>query len=336
MSVTAVTGWSGLVSVDKPAGVTSHDVVTRVRARLTSPGAGHLGTLDPSATGLLVVALGAATRAIRVWQGGLKTYEARLRFGVTTDSHDLDGRVLETRDASGLDETRVRDATGAFVGPLLQIPPMVSALKVGGERLHALARRGVVVERAPRSITVHRWDWTAFALPEATFRVTCSGGTYVRTLAHDLGHSLGPGAALVSLRRTRSEPFDVARSVPLAALETLPADQVLERAGTPLDQALAVLPAVVLDEDAVLRIGAGGRPPLDQPAPEPPDPPLGVVFRDARGVALALGERLSDPRRPGHALAAPRVVFPWAVRGGQPRDSTADGQVSEPRAGAGR
>ncbi|HUK63616.1 MAG TPA: tRNA pseudouridine(55) synthase TruB, partial [Dongiaceae bacterium] len=235
--MTGVGGWSGLVSIDKPAGVTSHDVVTRVRARLASPGAGHLGTLDPAATGLLVVALGAATRAIRVWQGGTKTYEARVRFGVTTDSHDLAGRVLETRDPSGLDEIRVRDAARAFVGPLLQIPPMVSAIKVGGERLHALARRGVVVERAPRPITVHGWEWTEFALPEAAFRVTCSGGTYVRTLAHDLGRSLGVGAALGALRRTRSEPFDLGRAVPLAALDTLSAAAVVERAGKPLAEA---------------------------------------------------------------------------------------------------
>jgi tRNA pseudouridine55 synthase len=315
VSVAVVTGWSGLLSVDKPAGVTSHDVVARVRARLGSPGAGHLGTLDPAATGLLVVALGAATRAIRVWQGGAKTYEARLRFGVTTDSHDLDGRVLETRDAAGLDEPRVRDEARAFVGPLHQVPPMVSALKVGGERLHALARRGLVVERAPRSITVHRWEWLEFALPEASFRVTCSGGTYVRTLAHDLGRTLGPGAALVQLRRTRSEPFDLEHSVALAALETLSAATVIERAGTPLDRALEVLPGVTLDDEAAWRLSAGGRPALDEPAPVSPDPPLGVVFRDRRGVALALGQRLPDPRRPGLALAAPRVVFPWAARG---------------------
>ncbi|MFI5370363.1 MAG: tRNA pseudouridine(55) synthase TruB [Candidatus Eisenbacteria bacterium] len=317
--MTPHTTWSGLVAVDKPSGPTSHDVVARVRDRLASPGAGHLGTLDPSATGLLLIALGAATRAIRVWQGGTKTYEATLRFGVVTDSQDLDGRVLETHDATGLDESRVRAATAALVGERTQVPPMVSALKIGGERLHALARRGVMLERAPRRVTVHAWEWLGFAWPEARFRVTCSGGTYVRTLAHDLGRSLGVGAAIGSLRRIRSEPFGLERAVPLAMLEEWSADQVLARAGIPLDQALEVLPAVVLDETGATTLGMGGRPPIDGAPPTTPDPPLAVVFRDRGGRALALGERRPDPARPGRALAAAHVVFPWAVRTGAGR-----------------
>ncbi|NOT34378.1 MAG: tRNA pseudouridine(55) synthase TruB, partial [Candidatus Eisenbacteria bacterium] len=256
----ATLDWHGLVSIDKPIGITSHDAVAKLRRRLASPGAGHLGTLDPAASGLLVVALGAATRAVTVWQGGTKTYEATMRFGVTTASQDLDGEVLETRDAAGLSETQVREASRAFVGALEQVPPMVSALKVGGRRLHELARRGVEVERSPRSVHVRSWEWLGFELPEARFRIVCSGGTYVRTLAHDLGNALGCGAALAALRRTRSEPFGIDRAVSMRDLDELPVAEVLARSGVPLDQALVVLPAVTLDAAGVAAIGVGGRP----------------------------------------------------------------------------
>lgn len=306
----------GLIGIDKPTGPTSHDVVLRVRRRLGSPGAGHLGTLDPAASGLLVVALGAATRALMVWQGGEKTYQATLRLGVITASQDLAGEVLERRPVT-VDEAGLRAASKALTGDLLQVPPMVSALKVGGERLHALARRGLEVERAARPVRVEEWTWLGFALPEASFRVRCSAGTYVRTLAHDLGLALGCGAALASLRRLRSEPFGLDHAVTLEELETCPPQAVLERAGTPLSEALAVLPSVTLEAAAAARLGAGGR-----PAVEPAGAPIGagprsVVMRDAGGLPLALGELRGDPVAPGRVLACPRVVFPWAGREGR-------------------
>jgi tRNA pseudouridine55 synthase len=304
----------GLLGIDKPPGVTSHDVVVRVRRRLSSPGAGHLGTLDPDASGLLVVALGAATRAIQVWQGGEKTYEATLRLGVITRSQDLTGEVIEERPVT-VNEARIRAASRTLVGDIDQVPPMVSALKVGGQRLHALARRGIEVDRVPRRVHVSAWEWFGFALPEATFRVRCSAGTYVRTLAHDLGLLLGTGAAIRSLRRLRSEPFDLARAVTLRELDERPAEEVLRRAGTPLDLALAMLPGVTLDTAAAAAVGAGGRPSL-----EAADAPIAagsrsVAFRGAAGEVLALGELRADPDRPGRVLACPQVVFPWAVRG---------------------
>lgn len=319
--------WHGLLALDKPSGVTSHDVVARVRRRLASPGAGHLGTLDPAATGLLVVALGAATRAIPVWQGGAKTYEGACRFGVITSTQDLQGEVLETRDASPLSENAVRAASRAFEGTIAQVPPMVSAIKVGGRRLHALARRGLEVERAPRSVEVHAWEWLGFELPGARFRIRCSGGTYVRTLVHDLGLALGPGAALASLRRLRSEPFGLERSVTMRDLDELAPEAVLERAGLPLDRALEVLPAIVLDEAAAAAVGAGGRPavdPLDRPVG---GGPRSVVLRDGAGRALALGELAPDPSRAGGALACPHVVFPWAVRTGRDHSPLAERTV---------
>ncbi len=306
----------GLLGIDKPSGVTSHDVVVQVRRRLRSPGAGHLGTLDPGASGLLVVAMGAATRALPLWQGGEKVYEASLTLGVITRSQDLTGEVIERRPVA-VDEARVREAARALTGEIAQVPPMVSALKVGGERLHALARRGIEIERTARRVRVEAWEWREFSLPEARFRVRCSAGTYVRTLVHDLGLALGCGAALASLRRLRSEPFGLERAVTLRELDERAREEVLTHAGTPLAEALAALPAVTLDPAAAASVGAGGR-----PAVEPGSAPVGagprsVVLRDAAGTVLALGELRPDPGQPGRVLACPHVVFPWAVRVGR-------------------
>lgn len=307
--------WAGLLFVDKPAGLTSHDVVDRVRRRLRVKGAGHLGTLDPGASGLLILVLGAATRCAQVWQGGAKTYEATLRLGVETDTQDLQGRVLAERPvAVTADEVRAaaRDLTGAFQ----QVPPMVSALKVEGQRLYKLARRGIEVERRARPVTVHEWQWLGFELPEARFRVVVSSGTYVRTLAHDLGARLGCGAALGSLRRLRSEPFGLERALAWRDLDGLEPAEALARGGLPLAEALRVLPAITLDPAGAAALGHGGNPEV-----EPGTAPLGagprsVAFYGAGDLPLALGELRPAPD-PGRALACPHVVFPWAVRQGR-------------------
>lgn len=306
--------FDGLLVIDKPIGRTSHDLVLEVRRRLASRGAGHLGTLDPGASGLLVVAMGAATRAIPVWQGGEKTYEGRVRFGVVTSTQDLAGQILERHPCESLTAEAIRRESAGLVGDLEQVPPMVSALKVGGERLHRLARRGITVERAARRVRVRSWDWLEWALPEASFRVRCSGGTYVRTLAHDLGAALGCGAALAALRRTRSEPFGLDHAVALADLERLSIAELLERGGIPLDRALEVLPSVTLDEPAAHEVGVGGRPPGVWAGAPVDAGPRSVVMRDPAGRALALGElcRSED----GGIRACPHVVFPWAVRSG--------------------
>ena len=309
--------WSGLLRVDKPTGVTSHDVVDRVRRRLRVKSAGHLGTLDPGASGLLVLVLGAATRCAQVWQTGLKTYEATVRFGVVTSTQDLQGEVLERREVT-LDEWQVREAAAAFTGEIEQVPPMVSALKVGGQRLHRLARRGEVVERDPRRVTVHSWAWLGFALPEASFRVVVSGGTYVRTLAHDLGARLGSGGALKSLRRLRSEPFGLEGAVGLRDLDSAAPEEVLARAGVPLAEALRVLPLVALAEAGAADLGFGRRPTVEPGAAPLRAGPRSVVFFGPGGEPLALGELEPDPARPGAALACPHGVFPWALRLGRP------------------
>ncbi len=313
--------WSGLLAMNKPVGMTSHDVVERVRRRLKAKGAGHLGTLDPGASGLLLVALGAATRCIPVWQRGEKTYEATLRFGVVTSTQDLHGEVLERRPVD-LDEARAREASLAFVGEIDQVPPMASALKRQGERLYRLARRGVEVERAPRRVRISEWTWLSFDLPEARFRIRCSSGTYVRTLAHDLGQRLGCGAALQALCRLRSEPFGLERSATVQDLNERTPEEVLAAGGTPLDQALRGQPAVTLDAAAVERVGHGGRPSLDRAQVEAAGVPLGagprsVVLRAVDGAPLGLGELVPDPGSPGAVQVRPHVIFPWAVREGR-------------------
>jgi tRNA pseudouridine55 synthase len=306
--------FDGLLVIDKPIDRTSHDLVVEVRRRLGSRGAGHLGTLDPGASGLLVVAMGAATRAIPVWQGGEKTYEGRVRFGLVTSTQDLAGEILERHPWENLTVEAIRRESAGRVGDLEQIPPMVSALKVGGERLHRLARRGITVERAARPVRVRSWDWLEWALPEASFRVRCSGGTYVRTLVHDLGAALGCGAALAALRRTRSEPFGLDHSVTLADLECLSTAEVLARGGIPLDRALEVLPSVTLDEPAAHEVGVGGRPQGEWVGAPVGSGPRSVVMRDPAGRALALGELCRSET--GRTRACPHVVFPWAVRSG--------------------
>ena len=306
---------SGLLIVDKPTGVTSHDVIDVVRRRFREKGAGHLGTLDPAASGLLAVALGAATRCVTVWQGGEKTYEATLRLGVTTKTQDTTGEVIHERPVL-VNEDQLREVSRQFEGDLMQVPPMVSALRVGGERLYRLARRGITVEREPRAVHIVSWEWLEFNLPLATFRVRCSGGTYVRTLAHDLGERLGTGAALHALRRVKSAPFDLSRSVTVRELYELDPEVAWSRAGIPLDRALESLPALVLDDSGVRAIGHGGVIELDagQARALPLDgSPRSIVFRDPLGHALALG----DVRADGATWRArPHVVFPWAVREG--------------------
>jgi hypothetical protein len=250
-----------------------------------------------------------------------------------TASQDLEGEVLERRPTEALDPEALYAATPRFVGDIEQIPPMVSALKVGGQRLHRLARQGLTVERAPRPVRVVAWDWLEVGLPEASFRIRCTAGTYVRTLIHDLGLALGTGAALASLRRTRSEPFGLERAVSLADLDHLTIEQALAAAAIPLDQALEVIPEVVLDERAALEIGAGGRPRVARSRAPLGAGPRSVVMRGptagagarrarrhrgyrrraglpARGVPVGGARRPAIERRDrrvGSAVGAPRV-----------------------------
>jgi len=216
----------GLAVVDKPAGVTSHDVVGMLRRRLSERQVGHAGTLDPDATGVLLVGVGRSTRLLRFLTDLGKTYTAEIVFGSTTDSLDSTGVVTGTYDMSGLSPQAVQAAVaGHLTGPILQIPPMVSAVKIDGKRLHELAREGIEVERAPRPVVVHHFVIEPTDDPLVyTAEVKCSKGTYIRTLADDLGRLCGGGAHLRQLRRTAVGSFTVAeaRSPDEVELLTLP------------------------------------------------------------------------------------------------------------------
>lgn len=203
----------GLCVIDKPTGWTSHDVVARARSLFGTRKVGHAGTLDPLATGVLVLGVGRATRLLAFLGGLSKTYVATIRFGIETDSLDADGAVTVTHQMAAPDPDAVAAAAGGLTGELMQVPPMVSALKVDGRRLHQLAREGREVERAPRPVTVTRFDVTPTADPMVCEAVIdCSSGTYVRVLAADLGRRLGGGAHLRGLRRTAVGPFRISEA----------------------------------------------------------------------------------------------------------------------------
>lgn len=209
----------GILIVDKPSGFTSHDIVLFVRRRFGIKKVGHAGTLDPMATGVLVLLLGEATRLSNNLLSDDKEYEGRMMLGVRTDTHDMEGNRLSTRDISGLTEDAVRDAFNGFRGMIMQVPPMVSALKHNGERLYKLARKGIEVERKPRPVTIFDIRIRKIELPDVLFFVHCSKGTYIRKLADDVGEKLRCGAHLTGLRRIRSGRFTIDNAVSFDSLK---------------------------------------------------------------------------------------------------------------------
>ena len=210
---------SGVLLVNKPRDWTSHDVVAFVRSRFNVPKCGHCGTLDPAATGLLVVVLGKFTKLSQKFSGEDKTYEGTILLGTETDSQDMDGNIIRQSDWSGVTEQQLRDTFASFVGDIEQIPPMVSAVKKGGERLYDLARKGQEIEREPKPITIYSIDISRVALPYADFTVSCSKGTYIRTLCADVGARLGCGAALYRLNRLRSGEFSLDDAVDIETIK---------------------------------------------------------------------------------------------------------------------
>ncbi len=212
---------SGVLVVDKPSGPTSFDVVRRVRGLLKVKKAGHTGTLDPIATGVLPVCLGDATKIQGFITEADKEYEACIRLGVATDTQDAAGKVTSERPVPVLSREQLQDALADFTGEIEQLPPMHSARKIAGKRLYELARRGEEIEREPRRVTIDELDLVAWEPPLATVHVRCSRGTYVRTLANDLGEKLGCGGHLKWLRRTRTGPFTLDEAIPLDTLMAL-------------------------------------------------------------------------------------------------------------------
>lgn len=225
--------WDGLLLVDKPAGPTSHDIVDAVRGLFSLPKVGHGGTLDPGATGLLILLLGRATKVSQQIMSTDKVYEGRLELGLTSDTHDADGQLLERRDPSGVTREQLETEFRKWTGDVLQVPPMVSAIKKDGVPLYKMARKGEAIEREPRHLHIFRFELLDFQAPRAGFRVHCSKGTYVRTLCHDVGRGLGCGAVMLNLRRTRSGMFDVKDAVRFEDLVDFDRAQLRDRV-TPL------------------------------------------------------------------------------------------------------
>jgi tRNA pseudouridine55 synthase len=211
---------NGVILVDKPKEWTSFDVVNFVRNRFNVPKVGHCGTLDPAATGLLVLVLGRFTKLSQKFSGEDKVYKATMLIGTETDSHDMDGEVTAENDYSAVAEEQLREVIASFVGEQDQVPPMVSAVKKDGKRLYELARKGVEVEREAKRINIPSIDITRIELPYCDFTVRCSKGTYIRTLCSDIGRKLGCGAALYDLRRTVSGEFSLDDAVTVDTLKT--------------------------------------------------------------------------------------------------------------------
>ncbi len=282
---------NGALVIDKASGMTSHDVVDEVRKRLRTKRVGHGGTLDPDATGILLIGVGKATRFLSYAQASPKRYEAVVQLGSATSTQDASGDVLYQRPVT-CDVEHLTKALERFRGPIQQIPPMVSAVRVGGKRLHELARAGQEVERQPRDVTIYELrliDVDLETSSRATLDVRCSGGTYVRTLAHDLGEALGCGGHLVSLRRTEAAGFTLDEAIAI--------DDVSEETLRPLVDVVHELPRLDIDAEMAALV-ANGR-------------PLFVEEPLSKGTVAAVvneGVLLGVYRSEGNRLVAERVV----------------------------
>lgn len=231
---------NGVLVIDKPGGITSHDVVQRVRKLFKTSKVGHLGTLDPMATGVLPLCIGKATRMGQFFPTSPKEYTGEIRFGFATDTYDREGERTTEEAPLQHNRTQVEEAMRSLTGAFDQKPPLISAKKIGGEPSYKLARRGMAVESPAVPIEVHRFEILRFEPPLASFRVVCSGGTYVRSLAHDLGQKLGCGAHLESLKRLRSGDFGIEQAI---ALDRAAAGDVV-----PMNQLLIELPAMTMTD----------------------------------------------------------------------------------------
>ncbi|MGB3329932.1 MAG: tRNA pseudouridine(55) synthase TruB [Thermomicrobiales bacterium] len=236
--------------IDKPGGWTSHDVVARVRRIVGERRVGHAGTLDPAAVGVLPVAIGLATRTVEYLSEARKAYRAEMTFGIETDSADGDGTVTRMREVAGLSREAIAEALAAFLGPQLQVPPLHSAVQVGGKRLYELAHAGLAAPEIPaRAIEIHAIDLVAWEEPVATVEIVCSKGTYVRSIARDLGERLGTGAYLSNLVRTATGPFTLADAITLTELEARMSDTPWSAVAQHPDRAVEHLPAIVTTEE---------------------------------------------------------------------------------------
>lgn len=286
---------NGILIVDKPQGFTSHDVVAKLRGILKTRRIGHSGTLDPMATGVLPIFVGRATRACEYATGHDKIYVAEMLLGVSTDSQDITGRILSTCDVNVSDGELV-SAIASQVGDIMQIPPMYSAVKIGGKKLYQLARQGVEIERKPRAITIYSIEHERISARRVKLVISASKGTYVRTLCADIGEKLGCGATLTSLRRIASGNLGIAAAHSLAEIESNPDGFLL-----PVDSLFEEYPKIKIDEKYIAKVKNG--------AEIPTDAPLGSTLRvyGDNGEFLMVAEVVS--RKNGNFLKTVKSFF---------------------------
>lgn len=296
----------GILLLDKPAGMSSNQALQRVRRLLAAEKGGHTGALDPLATGLLPLCFGEATKIAGLLLGGRKAYEAEVALGACTDTDDAEGQVLRTRPVPALDRATVEAAIRPFIGRIRQRPPVYSALKQGGEPLYARARRGETIEVPEREVEIERIELLALAGDRLRLAVTCGAGTYIRSLARDLGEALGCGGHIAALRRTWVEPFTEPRMHTLEALEALAGQggpAALAPLLLPVGAGLAHWPAAALDATGAARVGRG------QTVPVPGLAPGQVHITGPGGESLGLGEVDAQ------GVLHPRRLFRWAAQG---------------------
>lgn len=281
---------NGILLLDKPAGYTSNQALQAVKRLLQARKAGHTGSLDPLATGLLPLCFGEATKVSQFLLDADKRYWVAIRLGQTTSTYDAEGELVMTRPVDHLTRPAIAAALRRFQGEIQQVPPMYSAIKQAGQPLYKLARAGIEVERTPRRVIIHALSLVRWEDDRLELEVTCSKGTYIRSLAHDLGEILGSGGHVTALRRLATGGFSVEQAITLEALQNLPEDGRLARL-LPLDQALTHLPAVDLSLNAAFYLCQG------QVVTAPHGVPAGVVrLYEAGGRFLGLGEVQSDGR----------------------------------------
>ncbi|AOJ31325.1 tRNA pseudouridine(55) synthase TruB [Burkholderia metallica] len=293
----------GVLLLDKPVGLSSNDALIRAKRLLLAKKAGHTGTLDPLASGLLPLCFGEATKFSQDLLDADKTYEATMRLGQRTATGDAEGDVIDTRPVE-CDRTAVEAALARFTGEIVQVPPMYSALKRDGKPLYEYARAGQTVEREGRNVTILALDLLACDLPDVTFRVTCSKGTYVRTLAEDIGEALGCGAHLTMLRRTGVGALTLEHAVTLDALSDA-AESARDAWLQPVDALLSTFPAVRLDEASAKRFLHGQRLPLSELAP--------VAAADGERVRVYDATRLLGVARKANGVLAPERLVVTAA-----------------------
>ncbi|RJO60964.1 MAG: tRNA pseudouridine(55) synthase TruB [Dehalococcoidia bacterium] len=295
----------GILNIHKPSGPTSFSVVARVKSLTHAPKAGHGGTLDPLASGVLPVFLGQATRVAEYLMEYSKDYRAVVELGVSTESYDAEGKITHTSDTSNITLESVEASLEKFRGEILQVPPVYSALKHQGQPMYKLAREGKNVEIDSRPISIYRLDIVSFQPPCVTLDVECSKGTYIRSLAHDLGVALGCGAHLKGLIRTAYGPFDIKDAVTLEQLEELAASRRLSDALQPMDVVLSRWKKVILNEEQVTAVHCGVGLPLDIPGDTSR---MRAYDKEGTFIALLVFEPLSSLWRPQKVFHQPQVA----------------------------